>query len=287
LAEEIKEKEGVPKEESISERNSSTEEVSSEGIPSDEKLPEGQVLEESSSEKTPPAEHSLEDTSLEEAQEGSKGFSEAISDVSLEPEDISDEFSDELIKALEEEVREKEAPEIPQGKKSKFVSFLMIIGLVLGVTGIGVGIYTLWKLVKTPSLTGVPPDNLSKEQPQKPPVETPKEPLGAQPIKPMVEYSVVLKHFLIPLQSEGGAPVFIKATVVLYFEDQRQVLLAKKLKNPLRGIIFDAFKNIPFYYWRSREGIFKVREALLETLKKKAPQGLYPKDIEVTGYILK
>jgi len=279
LAEEIKE--GPPKEESTSEdtlSDAQTLEKQGEKV-SKKSSPEGSLKESVSEGETPPK------GGQEEPEEGS---AEEGAEPSFRPEDSSAESSEELIKALEEEVSQEEPSEPLQKKKGKFVTILLILGLAVGLAGIGGGLYTLRKILKRPSVRAKTFEKKSSKGELKKPLGEPsKGPLFSQPIKPVLEYSVVLKHFLIPLQSEGGAPIFIKATVVLYFENQREVLLAQKLENPLRGIIFDTLKNIPFYYWQSQEGISKVRGVLLETLKKRAPGGLRPKYIEITGYILK
>lgn len=190
-------------------------------------------------------------------------------------EEPSKGSSEEWIQALEEE-----SEEAPPPKKSSWGTWILILGIILGLLGLGAGSLLLWRWWHAPSPTASIPEKSSVSTEQK------TSPLGP-PIKPALKYSLILKHFLIPLQSEGGAPVFVKATVILYFSSSREVLLAQKLETPFRSLIFDTLKGLPFYYWRSKEGVEKVRQVLLEVLKKKAPEGLVPKEVEVKGYILK
>ncbi len=208
------------------------------------------------------------------------------------PREPPKEPPEELLRALEAEVKEEEEPVEETPAPKSLWSWWPLAGIAICILGILGAIYTFWRLTHpskevTVVVAAPSPGRESSEVSSPPLTESAREPLGSLPTKLPTEYSLVLKHFLIPLQSEGGAPVFVKATVVLYFEDQKEVLLARKLETPYRGIIFETFKNIPFYYWRSKEGVSKIKKVLKEALKKKAPQGLVPKDIEVTGYILK
>jgi len=203
-----------------------------------------------------------------------------------EPEE---ERPEELIRALEVEGEE---PSVPQGKPSRLALLLVGAGILVCLAGIGAGAYVLWNLFSgrplAVSRTSTPPPTppLPGKEAVSGGPKASREPLGTMPLEVRPEHTLVLKHFLIPLQSEGGAPVFIKASVVLYFRSQKEVLKARKLENPLRGVIYETFKNIPFYYWRSPEGIKRIKQALLKALGERAPEDLRVNDVEVTGYIL-
>ncbi|QJA05518.1 hypothetical protein FVE67_01335 [Thermosulfurimonas marina] len=193
----------------------------------------------------------------------------------------SEEDSPEkLIRALERE--EEEAPSEKEPSRFSAGNLFFLVGIGLSLVGILLGGFFLWKLLhpfpKTPSSPKSPPPS-----PEKPVSKA--SPSSIPLVK--TEFSLVLKHFLIPLETEGGAPVFVKASVILYFESQREVLRAKRIEKALRGLIYDTFRGIPFYYWRSPEGVAKIREALFEVFRTRAPEGLVPKEIEVRGYILK
>ncbi len=251
MAEELKKEEGLPEEREVKT-------VEEAPLPEDVDVsPAGGIPSESGSEGVP---------------EGEGGVRE-------------EESPEKLMRALEAEAGEEETPS--PDKSPLWLRVLPGLGILLCILGILVGLYLLWTLFHTQRTS----DTMLQKPPalpKKPEASSPsREPLGAMPLEVRPEHSLVLKHFLIPLQSEGGAPVFIKASVVLYFTSQKEVLKAKKLENPLRGMIFETFKNIPFYYWRSSEGINKIKAALLKSLRERAPEGLRPSDVDVTGYILK
>ncbi|MBX6423597.1 flagellar basal body-associated FliL family protein [Thermosulfurimonas sp. F29] len=192
-----------------------------------------------------------------------------------------EERPEELIRALESE--EGEGVPSPE-KPSRRGLFLLVAGILASLAGIGAGAYVLWNLVSGKSVTVSETPVSSYGKTAVSPAS--RGPLGTMPLEVRPEHVLVLKHFLIPLQSEGGAPVFIKASVVLYFRSQKEVLKARKLENPLRGVIYETFKNIPFYYWRSPEGVKRIKQALLKALRERAPEDLRVSDVEVTGYIL-
>ncbi len=258
------------------------EELKREEEPSEDRVEEP-LSGESEEGATPPEETPLETETSEEG--SSPEFEPEMAEAAVE-EASEEESPEKLIQALEAEPEGEQAS--PSGeKKAFFPKILLGLGILICLLGITGGVYVLWTIINS-SRSAVSTAEVSQ-----PPTKTvtpsspAREPLGAMPLEVRPEHSLVLKHFLIPLQSEGGAPVFIKASVVLYFKSQREVLKAKKLENPLRGMIFETFKNIPFYYWRSPEGVNKIKTALLKSLRERAPEGLKPSDVDVTGYILK
>ncbi len=208
-------------------------------------------------------------------------FPEEVPEPPPEPGEVKEEPPEELIRALESAEGEAEEEAPSPGRWKHLSPILLGVGIFGCLLGLVLGVYTLKRLLHPAG---------GKAQPVKSsiPAESPAQgPLGSLPLPGRTEHALVLKHFLIPLQTEGGAPVFIKASVVLYFTTQKEVLRARKLENPLRTIIYETFKNIPFYYWRSPEGVKKIRAALLKALRERAPENLVPVSVEVTGYILK
>ncbi len=202
--------------------------------------------------------------------------------------------AEKIIEALEEEERKVEAPAPKEEKKAKgwLGKVFLILGMLVVLGAIGAGAFVLWNMLRSPAPLSVQEPSVSVPKPPSQETKVSPKPLEKEPTPTVIpvepyEYALSLRKFLIPLQSEGGAPVFVKATVVLYFNTQKEVKLAKKLESPFRGIIFDTLKQIPFYYWRTPEGIKRIKEAVLKVLKENAPQGLVPADVQVTGYILK
>ena len=195
------------------------------------------------------------------------------------PEEKSQNFNpweEDLEKLLED--LEKPPKEEPPPKRSslKYI-WIFILGILFSLVGIGVGIFILWNWLHPVYVAPVS----SQEA-----VESTPKALSGRP-EELSEHSLVLKHFLIPLSGSRDRPTFAKATVILYFRHSREALLAQKLEVPFRTIILDTLKGFPVSYWRSDEGMRKIRQILLETLRRKAPEGLAPKDVSISGYILK
>ncbi|RUM87342.1 MAG: hypothetical protein DSZ24_06365 [Thermodesulfatator sp.] len=236
-----------------------------------------------------------EERSPEERPEAPEGEELAVSSPAETPvegeevlsaEETGEESPEKLMQALEREeepeegVPEEEGPAESEARPSWWGTLFLLAGIFLCLGGISAAGLTLWKLAHGPvRVSSAPPERASVSK------SVSSSTLPVPLVK--TEFSLVLKHFLIPLETEGGAPVFIKASVVLYFEDQREVQRAKRIERVLRGLIYDTFRNIPFYYWRSPEGVTKIREALLRVFRARAPEGLVPKEIDVRGYILK
>jgi hypothetical protein len=96
-----------------------------------------------------------------------------------------------------------------------------------------------------------------------------------------------LKNFLLPYQRETGEYVFVKAKVLLYFADKRSFQVAQRNEALFREHIYRILKNVPLYVWENKKGRNLVQRELLSYLQKEEIGGVFPEDLEVTGYILK
>lgn len=194
------------------------------------------------------------------------------------PEETEEEHSES---STNKETSE-EAP--PQGhNKSFLILFVLGMLLILGLTAVG-GV-VLWRLWHVP-VVSPPPSQESPKAEALGPVR-PEPPLVTAPIGVEDRKLLILENFLIPYQRETGEYVFVKAKALLYFDDDKDFVKAKRNVTLWREQVYQILKNVPLYVWESRKGGEVVRKELLAYLKKKRLDGIVPVDLEVTGYILK
>ncbi len=202
--------------------------------------------------------------------------------------DESEELAEDEIGGESEEEEREEGGE-PSGesvskessRKGLFLTVASILSVLILWAG---GLMTLWYLWQHPPET----QSLIREDLNEASSENKSSaPLTSAPFAVEDRKILFLKNFLIPYQRESGEYLFVKAKVLLYYSNERDFTIAKKNEALLREHIYRLLKNVPLYVWESKKGEPLIRKELLSYLAKKEIGGVVPRDLEVTGYILK
>ena len=279
------EKEQVEKEETLEKEEQEGQEDQKDQE-KEEDLPEEKNVEEEEGED-PLADLMEEDTpsespSSEEKETEKKEEAEEDPLASLLEEDKEEQENEEDFDLTEEEGEDEEGDE-EEDSSSKRALVFTILSLLAVFILLASGVGALWYLWQHPPL---PATQVSQPQPQVPQAKE-EPPLVASPIGVENRQILFLKNFLLPYQRETGEYVFVKAKVLLYFENKRDLTLAQKNIPLFREHIYRILKNVPLYVWENKKGAKVINQELLTYLKKREIGGVAPQDLEVTGYILK
>ncbi len=251
------------------------EEIQKEGTEGEEGSEGKDIKGEAQTEEAQAEETQVEETQVEETQAEEAQIEDPLADLLEDAKVIKDENEEKEGSAKSEEELEK---------GSKFSLVFFIIGMSIISALIGGGGFLIWYLWQVPGINlqfkSTNFQNQKNSTSEEEPFVTP--PIGVENRK-----LLVLENFLIPYQRETGEYVFVKAKVLLYFENDRDYFIAKKNKTLWREYIYRVLKNVPLYVWEDKRGEKVVHKELWSYLKKKEIDGITPVDLEVTGYILK